>query len=185
MTESNLIREDYFDWMVSKVNNTNDPFVNKVTYNKLLKHLDSVDFTYCIPEDENREANGIELRDIFCYECDKNKETTIPELSRPCSVLEMMIALAINLEEGFAADAEFGDRTGYWFWCMINSMQLGYQDDEDFDPRYADIKINRMLERKYSKDGKGGLFHIEGIGEDMRDISIWMQAMWFLDSQNI
>lgn len=183
--EFDPVCEDYFEWMVSKVQNTDNPFGNKVTYNKLLRHLHSLDFTYCLPEDENREINGIELRTIFCYECGKNEETTLPHLAKPCSVLEMMIALATILEEGYASNSEFGDRTGYWFWCMVKSMGLSYQDDEDFDHRYADIKINKMLERNYKPDGTGGLFTIEDVKEDMRDINIWMQAMWWLDTQDI
>lgn len=170
----------YFEWIVGKIQNTDDPF-SKVTYNKLLRYLHEKEYTYIIPMDENREEDGISLRSRFCYECGYDSDVVIPYISKPCSVLEMMVALALRMEEGTAMNDELGDRTGQWFWSMVNTMHLGYQDDNDFDSRYADIKINNMLERNYKPDGDGGLFKIEGVGEDMRNIEIWMQACWYLD----
>ncbi len=184
--ETNPYEEPYFEWMVSKIGNVDDPFASKVTYNKLLNHLHyNSEFTYCMPQDENIELNGINLRDVFCYECDYDKDTVVPALSRPCTLLEAMVALAIKMEKSMAADTDFGDRTGQWFWTMIKNMHLGGFDDESFDPDYADVYINRCLERNYKPDGDGGFFKIEGIdnrGEDMRDVEIWMQVCWYMDT---
>lgn len=46
--------------------------------------------------------------------------------NRPCSVLEMIIALAIRLEEHIMDDPDIGNRTGQWFWDMIVSLGLGF-----------------------------------------------------------
>lgn len=39
--------------------------------------------------------------------------------------LEMIIALAIRLEEHIMDDPDIGNRTGQWFWDMIVSLGLG------------------------------------------------------------
>lgn len=105
-----------------------------------------------------------------------NKMRTSYLDNRPCSVLEMIIALAIRLEEHIMDDPDIGNRTGQWFWDMIVSLGLGSMDDSKFDKAHAIDVIRRFLDRDYGRDGKGGLFTIEHCRYDMRDIEIWYQA---------
>ncbi len=101
---------------------------------------------------------------------------------RPCSVLEMMIALAIRLEEHIMDDPEVGNRTGQWFWNMIVNLGLGSMNDSRFNKLYVQNIIHKFLEREYQPNGKGGLFTIEDCRYDLREIEIWYQACWYLDN---
>ena len=78
-------------------------------------------------------------------------------------------------------DDDYGDRTGMWFWNMITSLGLGTMNDARFDERYTNIVLDRFMKRQYSRNGEGGLFTIDGIKKDMRNIEIWYQMCWYLD----
>ena len=75
-----------------------------------------------------------------------------------------------------------GDRTAQWFWSMIVSLGLGSMTDSRFDEYYVERVIDRFLNRDYSPDGRGGLFTIPRCEEDLRDVEIWYQTTWYLDT---
>lgn len=171
----------YFDWMYQLV--CDDEYSRGLSYRKLLSLLHDTDFTYTIALDGNRYDDGIDLRYRFGNEQGYRDNMIASYLdNRPCSVLEMIIALAIRLEEHIMDDPDIGNRTGQWFWDMIVSLGLGSMDDSKFDKAYAIDVIRRFLNRDYEQDGKGGLFTIEHCRYDMRDIEIWYQANWYLDN---
>ena len=58
-----LIRNEYFEWLVSII--AQNRYDNDISYGKLLSYLHSIEFTYSIPRDSNREADGEELRYRF------------------------------------------------------------------------------------------------------------------------
>jgi hypothetical protein len=103
-------------------------------------------------------------------------------LSGPCSVLEMLIALAIRCEETIMDDASMGNRTGQWFWGMINNLGLGGMTDDIVDVGVVDSVIERFLARDYEPNGEGGLFTIRRCSEDLRTVEIWVQLLWYLDT---
>lgn len=133
--------------------------------------------------DENRYADGINLR----YRFGDDNRVSQAEIAtyldtRPCSVLEMMLALAIRCEESIMSDPEIGDRTGQWFWNMIVSLHLGTMNDRRFDLAYTQQAVARFLNRAYKPNGEGGLFTLEHCRYDLREVEIWYQAMWYLDT---
>ena len=185
VVEDMLTRDElnnaYFDWMYQLV--CDDEYSRGLSYRKLLSLLHDTDFTYTIALDGNRYDDGIDLRYRFGNEQGYRDSMIASYLdNRPCSVLEMIIALAIRLEEHIMDDPDIGNRTGQWFWDMIVSLGLGSMDDSKFDKAYAIDVIRRFLNRDYERDGKGGLFTIEHCRYDMRDIEIWYQANWYLDN---
>jgi hypothetical protein len=103
-------------------------------------------------------------------------------ITGPCSVLEMMIALAINTEEDIMDDPRFGDRTGQWFWGMIVSLGLGGMNDYRYDERLVDDVIDTFLRREYEPDGRGGLFTVRHCDRDMRDVEIHIQRNYYLNT---
>lgn len=172
------IRQGYFDWMYSLVCDD-----NHVNYKKLLHKLDRIEFTYILDMDENRALDGIDLRYRFGYENDIIDEYIKLYLdnNRPCSVLEMMVALAFACEEHIMDDPDIGDRTGEWFWDMIKSLGLEFMNDDNFDGKYVEDVIFRFLEREYKPNGEGGLFTLKRCKRDLRTVDIWYQFMWFLN----
>ena len=179
MISKDMIENEYFDWMYDLV--CKGRFGNGISYRKLITFLHNVEFTYPIRRDRSRADDGINLRYRFPYE-----RIGIDDIERyidgPCSILEMMLALAIRCEETIMDNPAYGDRTGQWFWNMISSLGLSSMEDSIFDVNKARKIIARFLNRDYESNGKGGLFTIRNCKENLRDIEIWVQMLWYLDS---
>jgi hypothetical protein len=181
MTEQS-IREHYFDWMLEKIS-AEEPPRKKPSYMKLFQHLDSREFIALIGLDENRAAAGVDMRyRYFGNECGYTDHQIANYLDvRPCSILEMMVALSIDLEN-IMADPDKGCQLGRWFWDMIVSLELDDQYDSRYSRKVVDEKLDRFLHRAYEYNGRGGLFTVENKKRyDMRTIDIWYQSMWHLD----
>ena len=112
---------------------------------------------------------------------DRDHEEVRHFIDGPCSVLEMMVALAMSCEN-IMNDPQIGDRTGQWFWNMIISLGLGSMTDIRFDKEYCLEVIYRFLDREYEPDGKGGLFTIRNCDTDLRNVGIWYQTCWYLNN---
>jgi hypothetical protein len=174
------IEKDYFEWLCSKIIDEE----SNVKYSMLMSHLYDATFTAVLDMDENRAEDGKALRYRFGIENNISRNTILTTLDNDpqCSVLEMMVALSIRCEESIMTDDEYGDRTGSWFWNMIVSLGLGTMNDSRFDEKYVDIVLDRLINRQYKRNGEGGLFTIDGIKRDMRNVEIWYQMCWYLDS---
>lgn len=164
---------NYYDWLCGFVRSADPP------YCKLLKHLHETEFVALLEMDENRIEDGMDLR--FRFE-EETGHAYIWHYDRSCSILEMMVALAIRCEEHIMDDPSIGNRTGKWLWHMIENMGLSDMCDDDYDPDYVEDVVDRFLGRRYCSNGEGGLFTVENSGYDLRRVDIWYQAMWYLAS---
>lgn len=174
------MRDAYFNWMCAVTNN--DRFKQGRSYECLMRYLDSVSFRYSIPLDGNRAEDGVELRYRYGDIVGINRHAVALYLDdRDCSVLEMMAALSIRCEEHIMKDHDLGDRTGYWFWGMIQSLGLLEMSDDHFNEEYVVNVIHRFLDREYGYSGEGGLFTVNNPPRDMRNIEIWYQMCAFLN----
>ena len=175
------INNEYFEWMFHIV--CNGRYDRDISYRKLLMRLHSTEFRCRLKEDENRVCDGIELRRRFSLESGFESDYLSSYLGENhCSVLEMILALAIRCEETIMDDPLLGDRTGQWFWKMITNLGLGSMSDARFDRDRAEYVIARFLNRDYEADGRGGLFRIRNCKYDLRNVEIWTQMLYFLDS---
>lgn len=176
------IENTYFNWMQKLV--MNDGGFERLGYQKLLRHLHGRTFIYRIDMDGNREGDGIDLRYRFGQDAGYPQTVIANFLDiKPCSVLEMMVALAFRCEERIACDPDAGDRTGFWFWDMIKNLGLDGMSDIKYDARKVDKVIDIFLYRKYRPDGTGGLFVLKEHQDDLRTVEIWYQMMWYLDEK--
>lgn len=174
------LRDEYFEWMYQLV--CDEKFTRHLSYRKLCRMLDDREFVYTIPMDANRFEDGTDLRYRFGYEHDLEGPIIATELDdRPCSIFEMMVALAIRCEEHIMDNPDIGNRTTQWFLDMVASLGLAQMTDEKINRRLVDQVLDRFLERDYGRDGEGGLFTIRGTRRDMRHVDIWYQAMWYLN----
>lgn len=170
---------EYFNWLYKLV--CGDRYSKSISYRKLFVQLHSTEFIYIVPMDENRAKDGIGLRRRFALRNGYDTNMIRNSIDGPCSVLEMMISLAITCEETIMDDTTLGDRTGQWFWEMINNIGLGGMYDSNYDREYVAEKLHILLNREYEPNGKGGLFTIKNCG-DIRDAEIWHQLCWYLDN---
>lgn len=175
----NGIKDSYFEWLCEIIN---DEKKTVYKYLDLLRMLFETDFTYTIPMDSNREADGIDLRYRFGRDVGYEDYQIGSYLDTfPCSILEMMVSLSIRCENQFAYDPEYGDRTSEWFWTMIKSLGLYNQTDNCFDQSEVELVLDRFLARDFKKNGQGGLFTIHDPSKDMREIDIWYQMCAYLN----
>lgn len=172
------VKSDYFEWMYSLM--CDGRFAKSITYRRLFTFLNDIEFVYFIPHDENRATDGVALRYRYCllHDCEDLEYC----IDGPCSILEMMVALAVRCEERIMSDPEKGDRTAQWFWSMMASLGLSGMNDHNFDERIANKIVMRFLNREYDPDGKGGLFTIKGWNRDAREAEIWYQLMAYLNT---
>ena len=174
------IRARYFNWLCDIVDTEHCNY-----YTKLLNYLFS---TYFVQRkspitDSDRINDAEKLRELY-FEglgidtSDENVQRLISD-SYP-RLLEVMVALARRGESQIMHDPEKGDRTSYWFWCMIKSLGLTPYSDSNF--RLAEVNdiVEQFLGRRYKANGSGGLFTCEKPEYDMRTLDIWQQmCFWF------
>ena len=172
------IKSDYFEWMCDLVCDDYER-ASQYSYRRLLMTLHDTEFTYFVQYDENRAEDGIALRYQYCvrHDCEHLEWC----LDGPCSVLEMMLALAIRCEY-YMDNPGIGDRTSQWFWGMITTMGLGAMYDGNFNERLVDDILVRFLNREYEPDGRGGLFRVKNWDRDMRVAEIWHQLLAYINT---
>lgn len=167
----------YLKWLVDKYisPDENSRLPDPRDYQELFWKLFNTPFEYCdfgrVSHDKNRVGDAMYMRSQ--YEGKKRVK-----IHMPCSVLEVLIALAIRIETDVMQDICHPDRTATWFWLMLDN--LGLVSDEFKDINYSDEKANgiltRFMHRTYEKDGSnGGLFQLNERGIDMRKTEIWYQ----------
>ena len=171
------IEYEYFEWLIGlSVNLCRD----YGSYRKLFGYLYSREFYSDVENDENRAEDGLDLRMRFAEDSNYTYRDIYIYLDEPCSVLEMMLGLALRCEEHIMGDPEIGDRTGLWMHAMLESLHLADQTDDVYDEEKAVNAIDILLSHGYKRNGDGGLFTITKRREDMRKTEIWCQMCWYL-----
>ena len=157
------MRNEYYQWLISQVC---DKRYDSRYYSKLLFDLDNIEYTWSMELDENRAKDAMFMRRDYGY-----------TREGPVSVLEMMVALVLRMNVDGYIDEE---TINPMFWNMIKSLGLYFNDDYNYDSDLTDECIERMLNREYRSNGDGGLFIIDNPRQDMRDVQIWQQGMWYI-----
>lgn len=172
--------EQYYDWLYKIVCGEWEP--RNLSFHRLLMFLYNRRYIPACEMDVCRATDGINLRYRFATENDIPYAQVMDTFNGvPCSFLEMMVALALRIEEHIMEDAAAGNRVGQWFWNMVVSLGLAAMDDNRFSEERAASIINRFDRRDYQPNGAGGLFTLSHPTEDMRQLDIWYQLMAYLN----
>lgn len=167
------IKAEYFEWLTYIVGLDRNSML-------LAKELHGKEFYSVMGNDYNRAEDGKHLRDIFADESFFRDYTC---LDMPCSVLEMLIALAIRIE-AILEEPDIENRTQQWFWELLRNLGLDKFTDDEFYPNGGPEEVNRILtdlmERQYSRNGQGGLFPLKVAKKDQRKVEIWYQLSAYL-----
>lgn len=161
------LKEKYFYWLCSLVGlernqRAKQPFLH-------LQFLHEKEFYHIIRDDANRELDGQALRVRFGDEYDVTD--AVQKLAGPCSMLEMMVGLALRMEE--LMDGTVDDASPErWFWEMMTNLEIA---DDDFERT-----VENCIDRNYDMDGYGSLFPIHRPEQDMREVPVWMQMNAYL-----
>lgn len=163
----------YYSWLVNLI--TPPRKSNIVSKNHLVLYILYTHRFYPhpdVPMDQNRTYDGLELRQRFIQETGQYR---FKFKSDDCSVLELLIALSIRMEETVGNEVQ--NIASRWFWEMITNLGIAGAQDSEFINHMLNILINR----EYNYDGTdGGLFHISDPRRDLRETELWYQAMWYI-----
>lgn len=175
---SEPLDELYFQWLYEQVA---DP-EQDLTFWNVLRVLFTTEFVWIVPNDENRIADGKELRENFI----KARRIRLRREDRNwinlgCSMLELMVGLANRLE--FLADK---GTAHYWFWVLMGNIGLSEFDDAHEVPE-DDVQdvLEMVIQRYYESNGHGGLFPLERPREDQREVELWYQLSEYVTEQEL
>jgi hypothetical protein len=165
----------YFKWLCAKVTYAPNP-TPSLTHWNLLKKLHNTEFVWLLSGDDNRAADGIELRTEFLFEGDIPDDPEWRAIG--CSLLEMFIAFSRRTE--FMTEQPARD----WFWEFLDNLGLkGFNDGADFDHDEIERILDQFIWRTYTRKGEGGLFPIHTPRGDQRHVEIWYQFCDYLVDQ--
>lgn len=167
--ESTLDR--YFEWLLQKIESSEYDYHD---YYQLLYYLNSVEFEATVPNDNNRIIDGLNLRDEFL------SEQRFPGyIGGPCSMLEMLVAFSIRIELDITGDPG-SDDLGRWFWVMLDNAKLLRYDDDNFDLGEIGLIVEKIVGRKYKRNGIGGFFPVFHSNKNQREVELWYQMQAYL-----
>lgn len=171
-------RDRYFKYLIGKISSYK--FVDVKDYGRLLKFLFSHEFVWSnrTETDANRADDGIRLR--LLYFQDEKILSAKSDMRQPCSILEMMVALAIRIDADIMGEAGEKSNAGKWFWEMLANLGLANQTNSMYDEGYVTGVVETWLGRAYKKDGDGGLFPLRRTRVDQRNVPIWDQMGEYL-----
>ena len=154
--------------------------VGRKRHNLLLSYLYDTEFrwSYKVPTDANRARDGQLLRDRYAN--DTGDYILFSDKEETCSVLEMLVALSIRIEEDIMADPGF-ENPSKWFWTMLDNLKISELDDRRFDEAKAFDILDRWMSRSFKEDGSGSLFPLKHSIKDQRLVPIWDQANLYLN----
>jgi hypothetical protein len=139
------------------------------------------EFRWSVPNDDNRAFEGKNLREKFCDE--EGVEYVDEYFDSPVSMLELIIALAYRCES-IMADQNDNMSMKDWFWTMLTNAGLDkFTDDayhKMFGKQVVDEILNRIIDRRYHRNGSGGLFPLRFCKKDQRKIELWYQMSSYL-----
>lgn len=161
--------EAYYEWLCDKID------LVPGTFDILIRELYGLSFRWKLDLDENRAEDGYVLRGYFH---NPDGSTALDALSdRPCSILEMLIALAQKMDY-LMSDTGRGDRTKIWFWEMLENLGLTAFSDDSFDEPFGDDMTrlgeirsicDRWMDREFTYRGYGSPFPLMSPQRDQRD----------------
>lgn len=167
----------YLEWLYSQVGVVQNRNPAQSHW-KLLLQLYSTQFSWFVPNDDNRVEDGKALRLSFLQETGYQLDD--PHglfLGLDCSMLEMIIALsrrAAGLSDGQPAE---------WFWRMVHNLGFDGCTDDIFEVSIAeDLEetLDRVNRRTYRSNGGGGLFPLQNAENDMRKVELWYQLQAYI-----
>lgn len=163
--------DGYFEWLCFLVN------ADMERYSELLFQLHDTDFVWCLELDESRANDGLELRKEY-YEMTGDDWVMLME--KPCSVLEMLVALARRMDD-MLMDDNTASRVPVWFWEMVKNLGLKKYKNvvmlvgNDDDLYGIQTILHMWMTREFEFDGVGSVFPLQNPASDQRDATIVRQ----------
>lgn len=171
---SSALAEEYLHWLEPQIKDEYGAPGTPV-YWDLVNALHDKEFTWSVPNDDNRLVDGLELRAEFCF----SQHVRVDALRSlgPCSFLEVLIGLSRRLS--FHA----GGQAPVWAWQLLNNLGLTDLADPLSRRHYRQVSdiLDVVIRREYSPNGHGGLFPLIDTDEDQTQVELWYQMAEYID----
>lgn len=169
----------YLEWLYNQVASVKQR-IKARSYWSLFRQLYRKEFVWTVPNDDNRVEDGRDLRWDFIRANDiQNAEASWMRL--PCSMLELLIGLSRRLE--FEDDRPAKE----WFWILLGNLELDQCTDARYNEQidvWVDTVLDKVIWRKYDRNGRGGLFPLQFSSRDQRKVELWYQLCAYLLENN-
>lgn len=165
----------YFSWLCEII----EADYTEESYYILLKKLHSIPFTFKIYNDVNRVLDAKKLRHEYFGDSPDVEGGNV-------SVLEVLIGISERCSDASMEETD-EDLTGRWFWELISNLDLAKYTDELYYEVHGNYEVNRIvgifLDRKYDRNGSGGIFPLRESIKNQRKIEIWYQMNAYLQEK--
>lgn len=170
----------YFHWLVEQVRETDGP--QRFTYWDLLRVFHETEFVWLVPNDDNRLADGLELRQHFMddHRVRRSIDQSPAGPFGPCTMLEVLVALSRRV--AWLED----DNAPRWAWLLLRNLKMHKFTDplSRYKERKAEEILYGLVWRTYSPDGEGGFFPLAWPREDQTKVEIWYQMHAYVIEHN-
>jgi hypothetical protein len=176
----NDIEALYFTWL-STLAFPNEEF--QKSYSNLLTQLYETPYKWdrTQPLDENRYVDGLNLRETFAYKTKLPEDIVYSSIEGPCSMLEMLCALGVRIDNDIMANTATGyDHGYYWIQEMMRNLGVLRYENSYWNSGAVATIISDFHAKNYSADGLGGLFYIPNSQRDLRTMNIWDQMCYYI-----
>lgn len=170
----------YFTWL-STLAFPNEEF--QKNYSSLLTQLYETPYEWdrTQPLDENRYVDGLNLRETFAYKMKLPEDIVYGAIEGPCSMLEMLCAFGVRIDNDIMANTATGyDHGYYWIQKMMRNLGVLRYENSYWNSGAVAAIISDFHAKNYSADGLGGLFYIPNSQRDLRTMNIWDQMCYYI-----
>lgn len=164
------LEEAYLRWLSDQVGS-----VDGKSHSRMLEQLFFKEFVWYVPNDDNRAADGKDLRREFLGEERSHIDPDFTSVG--CCMLELFVGLA---RRASFEDLEERD-SHYWVWQLLKNADLyRFDNSKNFSTDTVDSILDKIIFRTYGPDGRGGLFPLQYPDGDQREIELWYQLGAYL-----
>lgn len=166
----------YLEWLYKEAVGATRNANPAKSFWQIAKQLYSIPFEWLIANDDNRAEDGICLREEFVAES-HIQDIDQDWMDLECSFLEMLIALARRAS--FESSGEPGD----WFWHFLRNLKIDQYSDLRYNRHVMNeihLKVEKIIYRRYERNGDGGLFPLRNARKDQRRVELWEQMSEYL-----
>ena len=160
MTKPTQLDVDYYEWLISNIH-----IPNGKSYRGLFEVMHNTEFHWTIPNDDNRLADGLDLR----YEFADSKKNKLK--LQGATLLEVLVALSRRV--AFTA----GGQPKRWAWKLLKNLRLTEKSDPltERDLERINDVLDALVWRTYEANGRGGFFPLNSPEDDQTKVEIWYQ----------
>lgn len=136
-------------------------------FHDLLNLMLAKEFVWLVPNDDNRIADGLDIRAEWEW---------ARSITGPCSFLEVLIGLSRRI--AFVT----GENAEGWSWQLLINLELHQMRDPltAYKIQKAEKIIEAVIWRTYHSTGEGGFFPLSHPEEDQRKVELWYQMSAYI-----